>query len=304
MLQDLHADQPAVVISGATSGIGWACAEALVNEGWHVFAGYRNPADAERLTNTFGASVTPLPLDVTRESDLRDAVEVVRRQQHQKQPRRVLRALVNNAGVVVAGPLEVLTPEDMVTQWAVNVQGAVRLTQFFLPLLRERPDSRLVFMGSISGRMTLPVTGAYSISKHALEAVANAFRLELKPWRVHVSLMAPGAIHTPIWTRAMAEADVRATQLDERRLSAYAGLIARVKALAQESDAKAPPAVVVARQVVHALTARHPKARYLSGRGIRLKTLLSHLPVCWKDRLILNKLAAPLRFGLGWPLIE
>ncbi|MGE0200589.1 MAG: SDR family NAD(P)-dependent oxidoreductase [Candidatus Melainabacteria bacterium] len=303
-MEDLRADQPAVLISGSASGIGWACVEAMTAEGWHVFAGYRQPEDATRLTAAFGGRVTPVRLDVTHEPDIQNAVDSIRRNLSRTQPRRVLRALINNAGLVVAGPLETLPPGDLALQWAVNVQGAVRLTQCFLPLLKERPDSRVVFMGSISGLMTLPVTGAYSISKHALEAVANAFRLELKPWRVHVSLLEPGPIRTPIWSRAMEEAAERAERLNPRVLSAYAGLMNRVRALAADSAGKAPPPSVVASQAVHALTAVKPAIRYFSGRGIRLKVALSRLPARLQDALILRRLQAPLRFGVGWPLIE
>src|SRR5581483_7822637 len=183
------------LVTGASSGIGAACANRLVRGGWHVLAGVRRTGDAP-------AGTEELRLDVTDPTQIRAAADRVER----------LDGLVNNAGIVVAAPLEELPLDELRRQLEVNVVGQLAVTQALLPALRAA-RGRIVLVGSIAGRSALPFLGAYSASKFALEAVADALRIERAPAGIRVSLVEPGTIATPIWQRAAADADELAARL-------------------------------------------------------------------------------------------
>src|SRR5215475_8847089 len=189
---------PAVVITGASTGIGAACARFLADRGFQVFAGVRNRQAGEALTTGRTARLTPIYLDVTEERSIQEAAELI--------TRRVgdvgLAGLVNNAGIAIGSPLEVIPIDLLRRQFEVNVFGQIAVTQAFLPLLRKG-HGRIVNMGSIAGRATIPLMGPYSASKFALEALTNALRLELQPWGIPVSVIEPGATATPIWEKSI-----------------------------------------------------------------------------------------------------
>lgn len=277
--------RPAVVITGASRGIGQACALRLQAAGYRVFAGVRNDAAAERVA-AHAAGIEPLHLDVTdAESIARagDAVEAALGADP-------LAGLVNNAGVAVAGPLEFLPAESLRHQLDVNVVGQLAVTQRFLPLLR-RTHGRIIFMSSISGRLALPITGAYAASKYALEALADALRLELWTSGVKVILVEPGMTATPIWETSRAQADRLMETFPARAFDLYGPLVeaARRRAAAAPREGMAPE--VVARIVERALEAVHPRARYLVGGGARTQMFLRMLPTSWRDRLVARRLA-------------
>src|SRR3954471_14417569 len=169
----------AVVITGASTGIGATCAAHLSSLGFRVFAGVRKPEDAERARE---AGHEPLTIDVTDPESIRSAVEQV--------GDAPLSGLVNNAGIAVAGPLEFIPIDEFRRQLDVNVVGQVAVTQAFLPALR-RSRGRVVFVGSIAGRSALPFLGAYAASKFAVEAVTDALRVELRPWGIDVAVVEP-----------------------------------------------------------------------------------------------------------------
>ena len=181
---------------GRIHGIGRACALDLNERGFTVFGAVRKTSDAD-LHKASGGRVRPVILDVADYESVRRAADEIAEQLQG----RGLDGLVNNAGISVAGPLECLPMADFDRQLRVNVSGQVAVTQAFLPLLR-RARGRVVFMSSESGRVTLPGLGAYAASKHALEAVADAFRRELRSSGVLVSIVEPGSIKTPIWEKA------------------------------------------------------------------------------------------------------
>jgi len=189
---------------------------------------------------------------------------------------------VNNAGIAIAAPLEFLPPDELARQLDVNVVGQVRVTQAFLPALRAA-CGRIVFVGSVGGRSALPFLGAYAASKFALEAITDSLRVELAPWRMHVSIVEPGTIATPMWTkpqRAVQEMPPEVAEL-------YGERIEKFRSLAQRRSAgKGVPPEEVAKAIEHALTATTPKTRYLVGRDAKRRARLQRLPDRARDRLL------------------
>ncbi|WP_203783616.1 SDR family NAD(P)-dependent oxidoreductase [Asanoa ferruginea] len=267
-----------MVVTGASTGIGRATAERLAGSGWHVFAGVRREADAARLA---AGAITPLILDVTREDQVKAAVVAV--EQHVGPAG--LAGLVDNAGIGVTWPLELLPLEALRQQFEVNVVGQVAVTQGFLPLLR-RARGRIVVIGSIGDRMNLPFGGPLGASKSALGALTESLRQELAPFGVRVVLLAPASIHTEAVDKVEqgAHQAVASFPPDLRDLYAdtYLGMVAR--ALARER-AGSPPDVVAA-VVAKALSARRPRARYLAGKDARLLATIGRwLPIRAQDAL-------------------
>jgi NAD(P)-dependent dehydrogenase (short-subunit alcohol dehydrogenase family) len=195
---------------------------------------------------------------------------------------------VNGAGIAVAGPLELVPIEAWRRQFEVNVIGLVAVTQAFLPLLRlER--GRIVNIGSIAGRSALPGSGAYDASKFAVEGITDALRMELHTSGVSVSVIEPGAVATPIWRKTLEQAEELRRLSSPETYSLYAGLMATVRQEAELSARQAVSVGAVAKAVEHAMTARHPKTRYLVGADTRFWLLLNFLPDRWRDRLILSR---------------
>lgn len=275
----------AVVITGASKGIGRACALRLDRAGFRVFAGVRRDADAEALRTAASERLTPLRIDVADAGSIAAAARSVA----DAVGETGLAGLVNNAGVAIAGPLEFLPPAELRRQLEVNVVGQVAVTQALLPLLR-RARGRIVNMGSISGLSALPFTGAYAASKHALEAITDALRVELLPWGIHVVVIEPGVIATPIWETSIHAAEQIMEGYPPEASEYYGAVLERVKETAMRGATHGLPPDAVARAVEHALTARRPKTRYLVGRDARLRARLRWLPDRIRDRLIVHRL--------------
>lgn len=278
-----------VVITGASTGIGRACALRLDRMGWRVFAGVRKPADGEALCAKASPRLTPVELDVTGEASIARAAEQVVAATGDAG----LAGLVNNAGISVAGPLEFLPLDELRRQLEVNVTGQVAVTQAFMPLIR-RGNGRVVFMGSISGRLATPFLGPYAASKFALEALADALRIELRPWRIPVSIIEPGSIATPIWEKGQAAADELEERLSIRGHELYDPAIAAVRQAARDSAARGVPPGRVAKAVAHALTSRRPKTRYVVGNDARIQlAMASLLPDRARDPLVSRFMKLP-----------
>jgi NAD(P)-dependent dehydrogenase (short-subunit alcohol dehydrogenase family) len=192
-----------------------------------------------------------------------------------------LDALVANAGIAVAAPLEVLPPGELTRQLDVNVVGQLRCVQAFLPALRRR-RGRIVLMGSIAGRSALPFLGAYAMSKFALEAMTDALRIELGPEGMHVAIVEPGTIATPIWTKPQENAESLAPEQVER----YGPRIAKFRAAAATRSAKGVSPDEVAKVIEHALTADRPRTRYIVGPDAKRRARLQVLPDRARDRLL------------------
>jgi len=243
----------AVVVTGASSGIGEACALRLASRGFRVFGGVRREQDAERLR---GQGVEPLVLDITEPDQIAAAAAGIGDE---------LYGLVNNAGVAVAAPLELVPLEELRRQLEVNVVAHVAVTQAFLPALRNA-RGRIVLMGSIGGKSALPFLGPYAASKFALEAIADSLRVELRPFGIGVSIVEPGSIKTPIWMKGTKRADELRARVPPERQQLYAAAVERFRKVAL---ARGPGigAEEVAKAVEHALTADRPRARYLVGKA-------------------------------------
>lgn len=266
-----------VVITGASSGIGRACALELAARGFKVFAGVRNEADGEPLRRE---GVVPLRLDVT------DAGSVAAAAAQVAEACPALTGLVNNAGVAVTGPLEFLPVDELRRTLEVNVVGAALVTQHFLPLLR-RGKGRVVNISSTAGFLALPMLGAYAASKFALEAMSDALRLELRPWGLHVAVVEPGNIRTPMWGKTGDAAEALSRRLPAEAKALYEPQLAATRRLAAEAEKGASPPQVVARAVEHALSARTPRIRYRVGASSRLEGLLADwVPARLRDLIV------------------
>ena len=220
------------------------------------------------------AATESVQLDVTNEDDVRALAEI-----------ESLDALVNNAGIAVAAPLEFLPPGELRTQLEVNVVGQVAVTQAVLPALR-RARGRIVFIGSVSGRSALPFMGPYAASKHALEAVADSLRVELAPWGIGVTIVEPGTIRTPMWARGGQRAGELAEQAGDRAAELYGERAAAFRRIAAERGASGAPAEAVAAVVERALTAKRPPARVLVGRDAHIRAAIERFPDRLRDQSI------------------
>lgn len=281
----------AVVITGASTGIGAACARHLDRLGFTVWAGVRSHGDGEALARTASPRLRALLLDVTDPASIAEA----RRTIAEGTGGSGLAALVNNAGISVAGPLELLPLAEVRTQFEVNVIGALAVTQALLPLLRSA-RGRIVNISSIAGLAATPFLGAYCGSKFALEAMSDALRLELAPWGIQVSLVEPGAIQSQIWQRATMSATRTLGGVAPEALALYAQPLSRLHEVMAGAAARAIPADVVADVVARALLASRPRTRYLVGKDARFRALLKRvLPDRVQDRLLAWFMGIPHR---------
>lgn len=247
-------DRKYAVITGASTGIGFAAAQLLTDKSWHVFAGVRKQADADRLKEVLGDRVTPVMCDVTDDAQVKAAGERVRDALGDQN----LAGLVNNAGVAVAGPLLHLPIEDMQRQLEINVTGQLRATQAFAPLLgaergRTGKPGRIVNISSVAGFSATPLVTPYACSKFALEAFTQGLRRELMVYGIDVVAINPGPIATPIWDKA--------EELDPEQYAHtdYDGAVRKILGFMLDRGRKGLAPQRVARAIHTALTASKPK---------------------------------------------
>lgn len=242
---------PSVLVTGAGRGIGLAITEHMSLRGWDVYAAARSESalhSLDRLPN-----VHPIRLDVTD----RSAIAAL--------PDRLpaaLNGVINNAGIIVNGPVEGLSIDDLTRQLDVNVIAQIAVTQAVLPKIREA-GGRVVFISSVSGLFTTPGTGAYNASKYAIESLGDALRMELRPWRIPVSLIEPGPTRTDMWGDVLDEYDRMTKQLSEQHRELYAAHLGGSRKLLGRMQKLAADPKRVTKAVDHALTSRRPKRRYL-----------------------------------------
>ncbi|MFF0541801.1 SDR family NAD(P)-dependent oxidoreductase [Nocardia thailandica] len=286
-------DSGAVLVTGASSGLGRAAALHLAARGLRVYAGVRNDTAAGELrTAAGGGRLTALRLDVTDA----DSVAAARDAVASELGAGSLRGVVNNAGICVSAPVECLALEDLRQQLEVNLVGVVAVTQAFLPLLRAAapagggPAGRLVNVSSGVGRVAGPFLGAYAAAQFAKEGLSDSLRRELAGTGVAVSVIEPGAIATPIWDKVAATADrvLAAAPADVAALyrAPFTRFVARNESAAR-SAATTPGQF--ARAVEHALTSPRPRTRYRVGRDAAAASLAARL---LPDRLLDRVLAA------------
>jgi NAD(P)-dependent dehydrogenase (short-subunit alcohol dehydrogenase family) len=256
-----------VLITGASSGIGEACALHFADLGFEVHAGVRRDEDGQRLLDASNGRIRPLLLDATDAASVEGALAQIAEQRASAG----LEVLVNNAGIAVGGPVEYLSLDDWRRQLEVNVIGQVAVTKASLALLRQhRGGARIVFIGSVAGRVANPFLGPYAASKHAIEAISESLRHELADSDIRSIVVEPGAVRTPIWTKAEASADEIEASLPPEGLARYGARIALMRPLiAYQAKNGVDPASVAA-VVAKAATSARPQARYLVGTDAKI----------------------------------
>jgi NAD(P)-dependent dehydrogenase (short-subunit alcohol dehydrogenase family) len=275
-------NREAVLVTGASTGIGRAIVERLAQGGTRVFAAVRDlsSVDEHRL-------VTPVRLDITSADEAHAAADTVRDALGDTK----LRGVVNNAGVGVGGPLEFIDLDEVRRQFEVNVVGQIAVTQAFLPLLRDHgpSDPRIVFTSSIGGRIASPFIGPYAASKHALNGIAESWRRELLPWGFRVSVLAPATVSTPIWDKAASQVKDVVDALPPRGVELYGKAIESMQSIVAGSNEAGIPPSKVADAAHHALFSRRPKTEYLVGREAKMAATASALiPARTFDKLVLR----------------
>ena len=275
-----------VVVTGASTGIGYATAKLLLDKGFCVFGSVRKQADAERLKSEFGANFTPLIFDVTDEPAVLAAAREVRAALGGEK----LAGLVNNAGIAVTGPVLELAADEFRRQMDVNVIGPIIATQAFGPLLGadkslKGAPGRIVMISSVAGKNGNPLTPAYAASKHAIEGLSESLRRELMLFGIDVIIVAPGPVKTPIWSKGQEAFDVARHQN-----SPYLPALQKVSAYMQHLDSIGLPAEKIAARVHDALTLPNPKVRYHIAPDTMRHLLAAVLPKRTMDRIIAKRL--------------
>jgi len=274
-----------VVITGASTGIGWAAAKLLLQRGFRVFGSVRKQADADRLSGEFGANYTPLLFDVTDEAAVLAAARKVRAALGGE----TLSGLVNNAGIAVPGPVLELAADEFRRQIDVNVIGPIIATQAFGPLLGSDPSlkgpkGRIVMISSVAGKNGNPLMSAYSTSKHALEGLSESLRREMMLFGIDVIIVAPGAVKTPIWAKAE-EVDFSAY-----RNSPFFPALERIRQFMLQLGENGLPPEQIAERIADALTSTNPRVRYQITPNSLRYLVTAMLPKRMVDRIIAKRL--------------
>jgi NAD(P)-dependent dehydrogenase (short-subunit alcohol dehydrogenase family) len=274
-----------VVITGASTGIGWATAKLLLDRGYRVFGSVRKPADAERLKTEFGANFVPLLFDVTDEA----AVLAAAREVRAALGGETLFGLINNAGIAVAGPVLELAADEFRRQMEVNVIGPIISTQAFGPLLGSDPSlkgpkGRIVMISSVAGKNGNPLTAPYAASKHAIEGLSESLRREMMLFGIDVIIIAPGPVKTPIWSKAE-EVDISAY-----RNSPFFPALERIRKYMLHLGEIGLPPENIAEAIANALTSARPKVRYQLAPDPMRHLITAVLPKRMVDKIIAKRL--------------
>ncbi|WP_163506235.1 SDR family oxidoreductase [Fodinicola acaciae] len=271
-----------VLVTGSSTGIGRATAKALADRGWWVYAAVRKGKDADSLRADLGASGAPILLDVTNQASIDAAAAEIGGPLH---------AVVNNAGIAVGAPLEFLPLDDFRQQLEVNVTGQLAVTQAFLPRLRET-RGRLLFVGSIGGRIAGPLIGAYHASKFALAGMTDTLRAELRPFGVQVVLIEPGTIATSIWGTAVGAGRALYERMPAEAQRYYGAALEAVMSTSEERGSKGLAPAAAAKVLVRVLETARPRPRYLIGRDARMASVLPYLPASLRAWLVAQQMQA------------
>lgn len=244
-----------VLITGVSTGIGYGAAKELIRRGYKVFGSVRKKEDADRVKSELGTNFLPLLFDVTDVAAVGRAVTEVEEQCEGQG----LGGLINNSGISVTGPIELLSVEEMAYNFEVNVFGVLRVTKAFLPLLgaqKEHPSSpgRILNISSIAGKLAFPYTAPYVGTKHALEGISHGMRLEFMRYGVKVIIIGPGVVQTPIWDKILVQRFEGSSYFAS--FSKFFG-----KAL-PEAKKKGMALEKCSRQIVDIFEVEKPKARY------------------------------------------
>lgn len=264
-----------IVVTGASTGIGRAMSLLFAEKGSRVFACVRDLSSAPEH-----ALIVPVRLDVTDAEEAKAAADQV------AQSGVDVSGLVNNAGIAVGGPLESMSLDDLRRQLEVNLVGQLAVTQAFLPLLRRNRGGRIVFTGSVSGKVAVPFLGPYVASKHALAGLAGSLRRELKPEGIGVSLLVAGTISTPIWDKGTADADQMDAELPAEVRDRYDKQLTGLRKVLAEAPGRGIPPEAVASVAWKALTDARPRAEYLVGTEAKVVARAARLPAPVLDLLL------------------
>lgn len=269
-----------VLVTGASTGIGRETALLLERRGFTVFAGVRRPEDGAALVEASGGNLLPLIIDVTDAEQIAAAAGAI------EAHGLGLSALVNNAGIASAAPLEFVPIDEFRRQIEVNLTGQVAVTQAMLGMLRAA-RGRIINVTSIGGLIAGQMLGPYNASKFALEGVTHVLRQELGRWGIEVVAIEPGQIATPIWATASANSDRMLAELPPAVSELYGRQIAGAQKMAAHAAKHGIPPLEVAHVIEKALTAKRPRTRYTVGRDARLgAALVARLPDRVRDRLL------------------
>jgi NAD(P)-dependent dehydrogenase (short-subunit alcohol dehydrogenase family) len=260
---------PAVVITGASSGIGRTTALDLDRRGFRVFAGYRRDADASSLAAESSGGVTPVRIDVTQQA----SIEAARDEIAEALEGQPLLGLVNNAAISVAWPLEFVDVDALRGQFEINTFGVAAVTSAMLPLI-SRPGGRIVNVSSGAGRIVTPLIGPYCASKYALVALSDALRVELRGQGLHVSVVEPGFIDTPIHEKNDRQIEDMLASLPSEGRDRYGPAIAKLRATSESMSKGAAQPEAVSKAIHRALVARRPRSRYPVTAEARLLQVL------------------------------
>jgi NAD(P)-dependent dehydrogenase (short-subunit alcohol dehydrogenase family) len=287
-----------VLITGSSTGIGRACALLLDRRGYRVFAGVRRMPDAESLRKEASERLVPVMLDITDARQIADARALV---EAAVGPDAGLTGLLNCAGIMVAGALEYLPLDRLRWQLEVNLIGQVAVTQALLPLIRQG-RGRIINVGSGNGRFAFPFMGAYAASKFGLEAVTDAFRRELRPWRIPVSIIDPGTVETAIWDSGKAALDALHAQVAPTARRLYdAEFSAMMELMLDKGRGSASPPEALAELALEVLESKRPRARYRRGPGSTMAVIGSYLPERFTDWIVAKVIRKELPSRVfGW----
>lgn len=264
-----------VFITGSATGIGAAVTERLARQGCTVYAGvHRHTLGPDRSSR-----VIPVPIDVTDPDSVSAAAEQVTAQAGAAG----LQVLINNAGIIVQGPLELVPPALWRRQFEVNTFGPVYVTQSFLPLLRAG-TGRVINISAPTARVPVPFLAPIAASKAALSSLSDSLRLELAAWRIPVVVVEPGGTETEIFAKADQSAQQALANTDPARVELYESRLAAVARATERM--KLGPIDGVAAAIVKVVNARTPKRHYTTGKGVRAFGLLAHLPTPLRERAV------------------
>lgn len=276
-----------VLITGVSSGIGYAVAQKFLNHGWQVYGSVRKPGDSNDLQAH--EHFTELVFDVTDTEARREAVKQIKANGHQ------LSILVNNAGIAVSGPLEVLPEAEYRKQFDVNVFGTLGLTQDCLPMLHETRAAfpevpvRIINMSSVSGMFTNPFTSIYSASKFALESITDGLRRELYSFNIDAVSIAPGPVKTPIWTKAR-----KRNHLYEG--TRYDYILDKLESYVSNAEKAAISPEVVAEETYASAIAAKPKTRKILLPKKWMLKLITRMPTRRVDKIVWKNLNNAKRY--------
>ncbi len=274
-----------VLITGASTGIGRDAALHMDRLGWKVFAGVRKDQDAQSLAAAGSDKLVPVRVDVTKQAEIDACVALIDEHLQGGQ----LGGLVNNAGIAVGGPLEILALHEIRWQFDVNVFGLIAMTQAAIPLMRRSPGARIVHVGSIAGKVTTPLLSPYCASKHAVEAISDGLRGELRHWDIWSCVVEPGVIETPIWDKADDEFDEMEAKLGETGLALYGDTIKRFATRIRNNRKMATSVEAVSIAIEHALCSERPKTRYPVGPDAKMASVIRRIvPDRAMDWLLVN----------------